>query len=387
MKYLRGFLVAALCGALTWALSSFAAAHGALVDMIYPYATRLIQTYLAQWSSGVSYCLWQLLALVLGIVVLASIVAMIALRWNFFQWLGWVLAGCSFIFMLHTGIYGLNQYAGSLSEDIRLSEYDFTVTELADATRYYLQHANELSEEVPRTSDGTLDYPEFSQLAQMAADGFDTLTYEKYYAVFSGSTVPVKELGWADMYTSMGITGVTMALTGEAAVNPQTPVVALPFVMCHEMCHRTCIANERDANMGAYLACNANSNPIFQYSGYFMAFRYCYNALASVGTTTAESAVKDIYGQIGDTLMADLQDYRTFFDTHQSSTATKVGDTVNDTYLKVSGSENGISSYSEVSDVLVNWYIQEIYLPEHQEEVNVFDPTDRTQVDLTEDSE
>ena len=47
--------------------------------------------------------------------------------------------------------------------------------------------------------------------------------------------------------------GFTFALTGEAAVNPQAPDVSLPFTMCHEMAHRMCIANERDANFAAYL--------------------------------------------------------------------------------------------------------------------------------------
>ena len=36
LKYWRGYLVAALLAALTWALTEFAKAHTTLVDMIYP---------------------------------------------------------------------------------------------------------------------------------------------------------------------------------------------------------------------------------------------------------------------------------------------------------------------------------------------------------------
>ena len=384
MKYWRGYIVAALFAALTWALMVFAKEYGNLVDMIYPYATRLIQTTLADWTGEVSFCLWQLIAALLGVALLASVVAMVVLRWNFFQWLGWVLAVCSLIYTMHMGIFGLNYYTGSLSEDIRLEKADYTVTEMAKATSYFLENANALSTQVPRNADGTPDYPTFQELAEMAADGFEDLTYEQYFAVFSGSTMPVKELGWADMYTSMGITGVTMALTGEAAVNPQTPVVALPFVMCHEMCHRMCIATEGDANLGAYLACISNSDPIYQYSGYFYAFRYCYNALASIDTVAASTACQEIYSAIGDELMQDLNFYREFFKANQNSTATNLADSVNDTYLKTSGDEAGTASYAQVSDHLVSWYIQEVYLPEHQEEIERWDPTDKNQVDLTE---
>ena len=235
---------------------------------------------------------------------------------------------------------------------------------------------------MPRNADGTAHYPTFAELAEQAAEGFDRLVNEQYYAVFAGSTVPVKELGWADMYTSMGITGVTMPLTGEAAVNPQTPDVALPFVMCHEMAHLMCIALERDAKLAGFLACDAHSDPIFRYSGYFMAFRYCYNALVTVGTTSASSAAQEIYDGICPELMADLTEYREFFNQNRSETASKVANTANDTYIKVSGDESGVRSYDEVYDMLVSWYIQEIYLPAHKEEEVTFDPLDKNQVDL-----
>jgi hypothetical protein len=175
-----------------------------------------------------------------------------------------------------------------------------------------------------------------------------------------------------------------MPLTGEAAVNPQIPVVALPFTMCHEMAHRMCIAQERDANMAAFLACDANSNVTFRYSAYFMAFRHCYNALVGVGTTTAQAAAKEIYAQIGSDLMRDLNAYRDFYAQHQNAQATNVANKVNDTYIKVSGDESGTGSYEEVYDLLVSWYIQEIYLPANQEHTEPFDPTDKDQVDLRE---
>jgi len=174
-----------------------------------------------------------------------------------------------------------------------------------------------------------------------------------------------------------------MGLTGEAAVNPDTPVMALPFVMCHEMCHRMCIAQERDANLGAFLACDANSDPIFRYSGYFMAFRYCYNSLVAVGTSTANNAASRIYDGINDKLMQDLTTYREYYAANQNDKATNIANSVNDAYIKTSGDESGVKSYGEVTDLLVSWHIQEIYLPAHKEEVIVFDPLDKNQIDLS----
>ena len=382
MKYWRGYLVAAVFAAVTWVLTTFGETHKALVDMIYPYVTRLIQDFLAGWCSGVDFCVWQLVVVLLGVLLLASIVVMIILKWNLFQWLGWVLSCVSLVYMLHVGVYGLNYYAGPLAEDIRLKVTEYTVTELVEATTYFRDQANELAGQVPRDHDNYVDYPSFQELALMAEDGFKTLTYEENLSVFAGTTLPVKELGWKDMYTSMGITGVSMGLTGEAAVNPDTPAMALPFVMCHEMCHRMCIAQERDANLGAFLACNANADPIFRYSGYFMAFRYCYNSLVTVGTSTATAAAERIYSGIGDLLMQDLNAHREYYAIHQNDKASSFADTVNDAYIKTSGDESGVKSYGEVTDLLVSWHIQEIYLPAHKEEDKVFDPLDKNQIDL-----
>ena len=383
MKYLRGYLTAAIFGALTWVLMQFGQRFSTLVDMVYPYVMRTMQTMLAEWTGGVDFLVWQVVAVALGVVVLATLVLMIVLKWNPIQWLGWVLALASGLYLCHTLVWGLNYYAGDLSDDIRMEVAQYTVAELTEATEYYRDRANILSEQVNRDEAGNVSFPDFDTLAQQAGEGFQTLTYDYSYSVFAGSPLPVKKLGWADMYTSMGITGLTMGLTGEAAVNPQIPDVSLPFTMCHEMAHRMCIAQERDANFAAFLACSVHSDVNFQYSAYFMAYRYCYNALASVNTQAAVAAAARVSNGVGEKLYRDLVYYNTFFSSRKSTTATRIADTANDTYLKVSGDESGVASYGQVCDLLVNWHIQQVVLPSITVEESPFDPYDETQVDLS----
>ena len=382
MKYYRGYLVAGIFAVLSWLLMQLGQRLSQLVDMVYPYVTRTLQTFLAEWSSSVDFLVWQVLAVVLIVVALATVVLMVLLRWNFFQWLGWVLAAVSMIFFLHTGIYGLNQYAGPISDDIRLEMTEYTVEDLAEATEYYRDKAAELARKIDRDEHDNPKYPSFHNLAVGAAEGFQVMTYERSASVFAGTTLPVKELGWADMYTSMGITGFTFSITGEAAVNPQIPVVSLPFTMCHEMAHRMSIATERDANFAAFLACRFNPTVEYQYSAYFMAYQYCYNALVAVGGTEARDIASRIKAGEGELLRYDLVHYSQFFASKKNEQATKVADTVNDTYLKTSGDEAGILSYGQVSDYLVNWNIQEIVAPTQEDTQQKFDPFDEVQVDL-----
>ena len=383
MKYWFGYLVAALIGALTWVFQQFGERFSTLIDMVYPYVIRTLQDILAGWSGTVDFLLWQLLAVALAVVILASLVVVIATKRSVIGWGGWVLSAFSFIYLLHTLMWGLNYHAGPLSEDIRMEVAQYTLEELVEATEYYRDKANVLSQQVKRDASGNAAYPEFETMADRAYMGYQRLVYDRSYPIFAGSTLPVKELGWADMYTSMGITGVTFGLTGEAAVNPQIPDVLLPFTMAHEMAHRMCIASERDANFAAFLACSAHPDIEFEYSAYFMAFRYCFNALASVKTVDAAQFTADLREGIDPQLQQDLNDYAAFFNEHQDAAATELANTANDTYLKTSGEKSGIKSYSEVCDLLVNWHIQEVVLPSITVEESHFDPFDETQVDIT----
>ena len=260
MKYLWGYVTAAIFGAIAWVLAQFGQRFSTLIDMVYPYVMRTFQGILATWSGSVDFLLWQVLAVFLVVVLVAMLVWVLALKKSVIQWAGWALALCAFVYMLHSLVFGLSYYAGDLSDDMRLEVAQYTLEELAEATEYYRDQANILAEWVDRDANGNVAFEDFETLAAKAGEGFQILTYDYSYPVFAGSTLPVKKLGWADMYTSMGITGVTMGLTGEAAVNPQIPDVTLPFTMCHEMAHRMSIANERDANFTGFLACMANED-------------------------------------------------------------------------------------------------------------------------------
>lgn len=363
MKYWRGYLIAAIVFAITKIITKLASTYSDLVDMVYPYLTRTVQTFLAQWSGGMDFCVWQVALVVLVLFALTTVVLMVVLRWNPIQWLGWILTGVVCVSFLNTCIYGLNYHAGPLAADIRLNVTEYTLEELEHSAVYYRDLANQLADQVERDSNGDVVFPEFEVLAQQAGDGFKTLTYDYSYSVFAGSTLPVKKLGWADMYTSKGVAGKTVGITGEAAVNPEIPAVVMPFIMCREMSRRMCIAIEQDANFAAFLAGQANSDAAFQYSAYFMAYRYCYNALYEQGSAEATTTAARIETEVNKNLKHDLEIYDRFFKKNKGSTY----------------------SDSLVADLLVSWHIQEVVIPSQtdDEAESVFDPYDESQVDLS----
>ena len=97
MKMLRGYLTAAIFGALTWVLMEFGERFTTLVDMVYPYVIRTLQGFLATWSGSVDFLIWQLLAVVAVVIAVAILVLVIVFRRSVISWSGWVLAGVAFL--------------------------------------------------------------------------------------------------------------------------------------------------------------------------------------------------------------------------------------------------------------------------------------------------
>ena len=352
MKYWRGYLTAGILFACTWALESFAKGHIALMDTIYPYITRMMQDFLAGWSGGVDFCVWQVLLLALTAVAIGTLVLVVIFKWNPIQWFGWVCAVVAVVTFLNTGLFGLNQYSGSLAEDIRLEETDYTITELEKAAAYYRDQANRISDLLKRDQKGEAVLSDFNTLSQRAGNGFEKLVYEESLAVFAGPMQPVKKLGWTKNYTKQGVTGVTVGLTGEAAVNTDVPSVLMPYAICKEMVHRMSILIPKDASFGAYMACMANPDPQFQYSGALMGYRYCLEALEELGRDTVVRA-------------------------GENANVRKDLDTCN-AFLK-----QGEEGDADTCDLLTSWHIQEVVLPALMEEEEQFDPLDKDQVDLS----
>ena len=358
MKYWRGYLIAAIIAFCGWMLQAFAESHSALVDMIYPYMTRTLQSQLAVWSSSVDFCVWQVLLTTMICVGLLLVVLMFVLRWNPIQLCGWVLAAVSLYNFAGTTVYGLNYYSGPLAEDLRLenAEYAYDVSELERAAVYYREFANAMSHQIQRDASGHPVFDDFDTLNLQAADSFHALVYDRYYPVFFGCTLPVKKL---ELTGSKSQVGITVPLTGESAVDPRIPAICQPFAICREMARRMCIAIDGDADFASFLACDAGTSLQYRYSGYFMAYRACYKALEEICNTTGDyTPLQNLKNGESSKLKSDIQVYESYFGGEEC---------INDGFC----------------DVLVVWHIETVILPQMEEEEEAFDPTDENQVDLS----
>lgn len=320
-----------------------------VIFSFYPALSRGITGALAAMTSVLPVPLCELLLAALILWLFVSLIRDIVKR-HFVRWLTGILLICSILLTTFVGIWGLNYYAPPMSERLHLPNPGHTTQELAEATAYYLGMANAYAPMVERNADGTMREIDFSTLSDQAGSGYEILaeTMEE----FDGSTVGVKKLISSPIQGKIGMTGAFICFTGESCVSSTTYIANLPFTMCHEIGHRMAFARENEANFAAFLACTANESAVFRYSGYYSAFRYCFNALWETDRTAAQEIQKQVSAEVS----ADIQASQAHYKEIENEKATELTDQAYDSYLKSFSVKSGVQSYGEVADLLLAWY-------------------------------
>ncbi len=337
----------------TVVLVLFAKYTNALFFLFYPNLSRKLLCLLSGLNAAIPVALWEL---ILVGILLWGIYTFLRSLWPFrlHLWLSGVALTLSGGVLIFVALWGLNYFAPSMESRMNLTERQYTVEELKEATAYYRDMANLWAPEVQRDARGAMVSYDFYDLAERASEGYEVLGEE--FACMKGCTDGVKPLFFSKFFAMTGTTGMFIAFTGESTVSTETYPAAVPFTMCHEIGHRMAFAREDEANFAGFLACVENEAPEFRYSGYYMAFRYCYNALYKVDAGAADS----LWYGVKEYLAADCNASVKHYEERRNETLSNVTDTVYDNYLQSFDVESGVQSYGEVTDLLLAWYFERI---------------------------
>jgi len=161
----------------------------------------------------------------------------------------------------------------------------------------------------------------------------------------------LKPVMLSELMSYTHITGVYSFFTGEANINVAFPDYTIPYTAAHELSHQRGIAREDEANFMAFLVCMESDDPYVRYSGYLNLFEYVTIALYQASPTLYFDALATLPPQV----RWEMNAYSQFFQKYRYSTAGKVSEAVNDTSLKLHGTE-GTKSYGMVVDLAVAYY-------------------------------
>lgn len=217
--------------------------------------------------------------------------------------------------------------------------------------------ANKVYAELDVLLDGTeFDNNNFSVMPYNIKQMSDNLlvSYKectKKYDFLHNINAQIKSVCLSEAMSYTHITGVYTFFTCEANIDVVFPDFTLPFTSAHEFAHQRGVARENEANFVAFLVCINSEDEYIRYSGYMNMLQYLLNALYQAD----RDMYSEFYSSMSTETKNELRAYSKFFDKYRDSTASKVSGAVNDTYLKLQGTE-GTKSYGMVVDLAVAYY-------------------------------
>ena len=162
----------------------------------------------------------------------------------------------------------------------------------------------------------------------------------------------VKRLVVSPLMTYTHISGIYIPFTGEANVNYNYPDYVTVYTAAHEMAHQRGIAGEDEANFVAFLACVNCEDEYIKYCGLMSMYDYFLDSLYE----NDEEMYKYMVMNTDKKILGEMYSYYNFFQKYSHSVASEIADSVNDSYLKTLGVDDGVRSYGKVIELYYAYY-------------------------------
>lgn len=264
-----------------------------------------------------------------------------------------VLCVVSVIFFISTITMFVNVHRRSVADEFNIEVKESTVTELYEMC---VEFANELGtarQNVSENDEGIMKLSgDFDYVTKEVRQSYEKLsvTNQKMWIVKGRP----KEIYFSRAMSYTGIVGMYVPFTMETnVVTDNENEYSTPKTMAHELAHLQGYIREDEANYIAYKVCTTSDNWDLKYSGYMLAFLTSANALYNENI----DLYREVYATLDKKVYNDIKANSEYWEEIESSELGKrivaVSDEVNDTYLKVSGQEEGLKTYGMVVDLLL----------------------------------
>lgn len=262
-----------------------------------------------------------------------------------------LLCTLSVLLLLFTLNCGINYSRHTFAETCGLEIRPSSTEELTELSRYLAGKLNELRPLVKEDEDGVMisSFSSLQEQGEAARKAFNAL--HKEYPLLSPGYSDPKAVMNSRVMSWFHITGVYFPFTFEANVNVDAPAYSIPATMCHELSHLRGFMREDEANFIGYLACCRSESPDFQYSGYMLAFLYTNNALCSADGETGSA----VYAELSEGVRRDYAANNAYWQQFEGPMK-EISSSVNNSYLKANGQEDGVKSYGHMVDLLLAEY-------------------------------
>lgn len=243
---------------------------------------------------------------------------------------------------------GSTYYGESFQDKSGVYAKPSSLEELYLTTKYFASQLSETSRSVRRDENGLFD-ESIDEIFALSEHVYKN-SYDEFPFLKHSYNRPKKML-LSKLMSYMSYTGFYFPFTGEANINIDSPASFIPATVAHEMAHQRGIAYEHEANFVAVYTSINSGIPIYEYSGYLLAYVHLNNALYKYD----RAKCYEILSLLSDEAIADLGYNNEYWEDFEGPVS-EATDAVYDTFLKSYGQDLGIQSYGAVVDLLISYY-------------------------------
>ena len=326
-------------------------------DFFNRYISSVFRAALAHLTGWIPFSLAELALLLLPVIVFVITAAILRYYGESFKEMIssiiCVLSALAFMFSSFTLGFAPAYRGSSLDKKLGIERTEVSVEELYTTAQILAKKVAEESENVSYGIDGFSVMPYgYEEMNRKLIEAYSKTCDDYSFVQRLDSRLKPVMLSEAMSYTH--ITGVYTFFTGEANINVAFPDYTLPYTAAHELSHQRGIAREDEANFMAFLVCIRSEDAYIRYSAYLNLYEYVAGQLAGVDASRYTAT----YLLLPMNVRSEMAAYAEFYQKYRDSAASDVSETVNDTFLKLHGTE-GTRSYGMVVDLAVAYYIDQ----------------------------
>jgi len=245
-------------------------------------------------------------------------------------------------------LWGFNYKQNTLSDQLEFPEVSADSVELYNQSLFFMNRLESLRNTI---SEDTVALS-FEHLPE-GMEGEIRRSLEQLLSTWELPTagrVRVRKLHPKGILLRISTAGVYIPFVFEGHIDAGLHPIQYPFTMAHEMSHGYGLADEGTCNFTGFLTCMVSDNEMLQYSATMSLWRYMARNLRRNAPSLYSRLMKGMNGNVRRDLIAVMDEMDKYPDI-----LPQVRDAVYDTYLKSHGVEGGMSNYSTVVRLMMQW--------------------------------
>ncbi len=327
-----------------------------LADSLNDGVSNVIRKALALLSSPIPFSLFELLlCLLLPLILLFIVMAVKHDRTakDRIRRIASLVGAISLLFTSYIFTLGVGYRTTPLSAKLGIEDSaDIKTGDLYKTTVIVRDEMNALADKLYCSGGETVMPYSFENLSEKIVSAYDS--FNSKYSLTDNFKSRAKAVYFSSVMADLRIMGIYSFPTGESNINMEYPDYNLPFTVAHEFAHQRGISRENEANFVAFLVCISSDDDYIKYSGYLNLYEYLSSALYRADKALYE----EVYSGVSSVAVNDTIASNRVYLEHKDSILGEINDRVNDTYLKLNGTEGAVT-YGYIVRLAVSFYCAE----------------------------